>query len=99
MLEIWKLLSFHFLLVKFIKICWLAYLLVGNIGAITTRDFWVVTDMTNNGGIFYIIPVTTSSLSVNETYWVHVVSYSYYACCTLCGADSIPSRSTSHGAN
>ena len=38
MLEIWKLLSFHFLLVKFVKICWLAYLLVGNIGAITTRD-------------------------------------------------------------
>ena len=47
----------------------------------------------------YITPVTTSSLSVNETYWVHVVSYSYYACCTLCGADSIPSRSTSRGAN
>ena len=38
-LEIWKFLSFHFLLVKFVKICWLAYLLVGNIGAITTRDF------------------------------------------------------------
>ena len=47
----------------------------------------------------YITPVTTSSLSVNETYWVHVVSYSYYTCCTLCGADSIPSRSTSRGAN
>ena len=46
----------------------------------------------------YITPVTTSSWSVNETYWVHVVSYSYYACCTLCGADSIPSRSTSRGA-
>ena len=47
----------------------------------------------------YITPVTTSSLSVNETYWVHVVSYSYYACCTLCGADSIPSKSKSRGAN
>ena len=35
----------------------------------------------------YITPVTTSSLSVNETYWVHVVSYSYYTCCTFCGAD------------
>jgi len=45
----------------------------------------------------YITPVTTSSWSVNETYWVHVVSYSFYTCCTLCGADSIPSRRISRG--
>ena len=31
----------------------------------------------------YITPVTTSSWSVNGTYWVHVVSYLYYTCCTL----------------
>ena len=45
-----------------------------------------------------LVVVEVHNLSVNETYWVHVVSYSYYACCTLCGADLIPSRSTSRGA-